>query len=121
MKLRLLKLKQKQKRQRYKRKCSVDFLDISRFISQVIKKVLYLTKQGFTLITRDGIAYSFDKYETLLFDYSVLSLIFMQAFLCRVIYIIDATDLRVSRRHFVQNLQQYWFVRDKISARAKIY
>ena len=83
--------------------------------------MLYLTKQGFTLVTRDGIAHSYDKYKTFLFDYSVLSLIFMQAFLCRVIYIIDATDLRVSRRHFVQNLQQYWFLRDKISARAKIY
>ena len=42
----------------------------------------------------DGIAHSYDKYKTFLFDYSVLSLIFMQAFLCQVIYIIDATDLK---------------------------
>ena len=101
-------------------KCSVDFLDTN-ILAESSKKVLYLTKQGFTLVTRDGIAHSYDKYKTFLFDYSVLSLIFMQAFLCRVIYIVDATDLRIPRRYFVQNLQQYWFVRDKISASADIY
>ena len=86
-----------------------------------MKKVLYQTKQRFILETRDGIAHSYDHCKTCLIDFSSWGLILMQAFLYQAIYIIAATDLKVPRRYFVQNLQQYWFVRDKISARAKIY
>ena len=42
----------------------------------------------------------------------------MQAILCKAIYIVAATDLRVPRRYFVQNLQRYWFVQYIISAMA---
>ena len=86
-----------------------------------MKKVPHRTKQGFILVTRDGIAHSYDQCKTCLIDFSGWDLILMQAFLYQTIYIIAATDLKVPRRYFVQNLQQYCFIRDKISVRAKIY
>ena len=86
-----------------------------------MKKVPYRTKQGFILVTRDGIAHSYDHCKTCLIDFSSWGLILMQAFLYQAIYIIASTDFKVPRRYFVQNLQQYWFLRHKISASADIY
>ena len=101
-------------------KCTVDFFR-HKYISRVMKKVLYRTKQGVIIVTRDGIAHSYDQCKTCLIDFSAWDLILMQAFLYQAIYIIAFTDFKVPWRYFVQNLQQYWFLRCKISARAKIY
>ena len=74
-----------------------------------MKNILYQTKQGFILVTRDGIAHSYDHCKTCLINFSGWGLILMQAFRYQAIYIIATTDLKVPRSYFVKKRQQYWF------------
>ena len=104
-------------------------LPLSRLIKEDLKNVLLIflakswkkcsreQKQGFIFVIRDGIDRSYEQYKTCSFDYSVRAFLFgIKHFCARQFTSLLATDLRVPRRYFVQNLQQYWFVQYIISA-----
>ena len=101
-------------------KCTVDFFR-HKYISRVMKKVLYQTKQRFILETRDGIAHSYDHCKTCLINFSGWGLILMQAFRYQAIYIIATTDLKVPRSYFVKKMWVKWVKSSSFSVKSVVF